>query len=76
MEKLQLIVGIAVGVLAGAIVALKAIAPRTKTLADDKVLEKLEAQEARVEHLFPGSAAAKAALDAVSAATEKKPDAP
>lgn len=41
MEKLQLILSAAVGVVAGAIVALKAIAPKTKTLADDKVLERL-----------------------------------
>lgn len=41
MEKLQLVLSAAVGVIAGAIVALKVIAPKTKTLADDKVLERL-----------------------------------
>ena len=41
MDKVYMVLSAAVGVIAGAIVALKAIAPKTKTLADDKVLERL-----------------------------------
>lgn len=44
---------IALGVLAGAIVALKYIAPRTVTTVDDNVLARLEALEALVEKLVP-----------------------
>ena len=69
METLQLVVAIAVGVLAGAVVALKAIAPKTKTLADDKVLERLVALEALLLGFIPGGPVVKPAED-------KKPDAP
>ena len=48
---LSLIIGIASGLLVGAIAALKIIAPRTKTTVDDKLLERLEAVEAVVEKL-------------------------
>lgn len=55
LENLQIALSIAVGLVAGAIVALKVIAPKTKTLADDKVLEKLLALEGLLERLLPGS---------------------
>lgn len=42
---ISLILSCAVGVLAGAVVALKVIAPKTKNTVDDKVLERLEALE-------------------------------
>jgi hypothetical protein len=67
METLSLAVTLVVGVLAGAIVALKAIAPKTKTLADDKVLARLEALEALLTKLLPGQSEDKAA-------PEKKPE--
>lgn len=41
MDTIYTILSVAVGVVAGAVVALKTIAPKTKTLADDKVLERL-----------------------------------
>lgn len=47
---LSLIISVAVGLLAGVIVALKVIAPKTQTKADDALLARLEALEA----LIPG----------------------
>lgn len=49
--SLSVIIAAATGLLAGAIVALKAIAPKTSTTVDDKVLARLEALEALVEGL-------------------------
>lgn len=48
---LALIVSTALGVLAGAVAALKIIAPKTKTTVDDTVLARLEALEKMVEGL-------------------------
>lgn len=42
---LSLIISSALGVLAGAVVALKVIAPMTKTKVDDTLLARLEALE-------------------------------
>lgn len=42
---LSLVISVAVGLLAGAVVALKVIAPKTKTTVDDAVLARLEALE-------------------------------
>jgi hypothetical protein len=48
---LELAVTLVTGLVAGAIVALRFIAPKTKTLKDDKVLEVLE----KAEPLLPDS---------------------
>lgn len=45
---ISVIISAALGLLAGAVVALKVIAPLTKTKVDDKVLERLEQLEAMV----------------------------
>ena len=42
---LSLILSAAVGLIAGAVVALRVIAPKTKTTKDDEVLKRLEAVE-------------------------------
>lgn len=49
----ELAVAFALGLLGGAIAALKVIAPRTKTKADDKALEVLEKVEDVAEKLKP-----------------------
>lgn len=54
IEKLQFALSIGVGLIAGAIVALKWIAPKTKNTVDDKVLARLESLEAALEKLLPG----------------------
>jgi hypothetical protein len=41
----SIIVSIAIGLLAGAVVALRYIAPKTKTSKDDAILARLEALE-------------------------------
>lgn len=52
MENLQLALSAAVGVIAGAIVALKYIAPKTKTDKDDKVLARLVQLEDALSRLL------------------------
>ena len=41
MDKVYMVVSAAAGLITGAILVLKVIAPKTKTLKDDKVLERL-----------------------------------
>lgn len=51
MDKFYLALAGASGVVGGVVVALKVIAPKTKSKADDKVLAKLEALEALLRKL-------------------------
>lgn len=43
--SISLVLGIVAGLLAGAIAALKLIAPKTKTAKDDEILARLESLE-------------------------------
>lgn len=56
--NLSLLIALVSGALVGAIAALKIIAPKTATKADDDVLARLEALEAIAEKLLPGSPSA------------------
>lgn len=53
--SLSLVLAVVAGVLAGAIAALKLIAPKTATTKDDDVLKRLEALEALAEKLLPAA---------------------
>ncbi len=52
---ISLAIVIATAILSGAVVALKRFAPKTKNTLDDKVLARLEALEAVISGLIPGS---------------------
>lgn len=53
MDTLLKLAIFASGLLSGGIVALKVIAPRTKTTVDDSILKRMEDLEALVQKLLP-----------------------
>jgi hypothetical protein len=51
--NLALVVSVAIGLLSGAVVALRFIAPKTSSTVDDSILARLEALEKIAEQLLP-----------------------
>jgi hypothetical protein len=49
--NLEMLLSLALGLVAGAVVGLKVIAPRTSTTVDDEVLKRLEQVEAALKAL-------------------------